>query len=792
MRNRSFALINIFGLSIGMAVCLVIFQFVYHELSYDTFHKNHSNIYKVVIQETNSRLKESYPSISHGFGPEAKEQLPEVVEFVRKERFNREVIVRNNKLSKSFFEKVNNIQFVDPSFFEVFDFEVIRGEKSTLFSDLYNIVITEDASKRYFGDENPIGQSIWIEGPPSPGKYTVSGIIKNPPINSHLQFEFLIPLNNFLEFGWSGAVKKGGDWHGFSVITYLEIHPEANLNEVKSKLSKIIQSHNELEDPIEEVILQPIADIYLKSRQFTDPGFVESLGNERDIIMYTFIAILILFIAWANYINLSIARSFSRVKEVGIRKSFGAKRSQIINQFLFESFISNLIAGAFALGIFILSLPYLESIIGRQIPLSLLNSSFFIPALVGILITGSIISGIYPALVISRYKPSKSSMTGKTKSKPILRRGLLIFQFVISLALISMTSVIFLQLRHMKSTDLGMELEEIIILKGPRAGDNIPDDRQAFKDHVLGLPEVKSMTGSLFYPGQYWVLRYWREGFADDESPHVRGFYAGLDFPETFDLQLLAGTTFLPSMPDEERVIVNQSAIEAFEFKDIEDALGSELRVGSRTHRIVGVVEDFQWHSPAESHKPYVILLYNEDIHPYLLLNVKSRNMAETVSKIDEIYKNYFPGNPFELSFADDAYNSQYQDDQQFGRVFMVFSSIAIFLACIGLFAIASFTVQARTKELGIRKVLGATDRQLFVLLSSEYAKLFAISLAVALPFIIWWTTNWLENYGNRIDIEVINVLSPILIVGVIVLFTILGKVLSATKISAAEQLKDE
>jgi putative ABC transport system permease protein len=362
-RNKAYAFMNILSLVVGMGACLVICQYIYFELSYDRFHDNYKNTYRVIIEEVNTDLKKTSPSIGYSFGVSAKEEIHEVKQFMREQRFNRGAIVTNPANQLIFHEDVNDLLFVDQSFFQMFNYPLTKGNQKSLFNDKYNVVITEKTARKYFGDEDPIGKTLKINGPPSSGDYTVTGVLEDLPLNSHLQFDFLVPVENYIEFGWGGAVKENGGWKGFSVATYLTLDESADLDLVRQKLNGLIAQHDD-KGIVKNVILQPIADIYMKSNIYSDAGFITSTGNMQNIRIFSIISFFILFIAWANYINLSTARSMLRAKEVGVRKSIGAFKNQLISQFIFESMLVNLISGILAIGFAYLLLPFLNDIIG--------------------------------------------------------------------------------------------------------------------------------------------------------------------------------------------------------------------------------------------------------------------------------------------------------------------------------------------------------------------------------------------------------------------------------------------
>lgn len=787
---------NILSLVVGMGVCLAICQYIYFELSYDRFHDNYKNTYRVIIEDVNTDLRETSPSIGYSFGMSAKEEIPEIKQFMRQQRFNRGAIVTNPVNQLIFHEEVNDLLFVDHSFFQMFNYPVKKGNQKSLFNDKYNVVITEQAARKYFGDDDPIGKTLKINGPPSPGDYTVTGVLEELPLNSHLQFDFLVPIENYIEFGWGGAVKKQGGWKGFSVATYFTLDESADLDSVRRKLNGLIAQHND-KGIVKNVILQPITDIYMKSWIYSDPGFISRTGNMQNIRIFSVISFFILFIAWANYINLSTARSMLRAKEVGIRKSVGAFKKQLITQFIFESLLVNTISAILAIGFAFLLLPFLNDIIGKEIQLSLIENPMFWVWFLAIILFGSLLSGLYPAFVLSSFKPI--SMLGANKTTRIgnvnLRKSLIVLQFLTSLLLISGTYLVYKQTSFMKDQELTIELEKILVLRSQQVGIDtniVQSNFESFYNEMLGLHVVSAVTSSTVIPGQFGVNPYRRLGQPESATPYTRSIFAGLGFSKTYGLKFIAGSPFTEDMQEGEVVIINESAIQAFGFDSAENAIQQKLVIGDRQRTIVGVVENFHWHSLKESHVPYVIGLTDVRLNPYISVRMNMSDIAGSLSQIESKFRSFYPEQPFEYLFADDTFNKQYQSEVQFGKIFFSFAALAIFIACAGLFALVSFSATLRVKEIGIRKILGADVRHLVLLLSKEYVVLISLATLVAIPVIWYWGSLWLNNYATRIHIGVDLFLIPVMILIVIAALTVSRKTFTTARANPVDSLRKE
>ena len=800
LRDKAYASVNILGLAIGMAVCLIIFQYVHFQLSYDTFHPNHTRTYRAVFKEVNSNTQEVDPySMGYGFGPAAVNEIPEVKQAIRKEHVNRTATVTNPENQNVFYEEVNNLQFVDPSFFDVFGFTVLQGSKESLLNDDYNIVITERVAKKYFGKQNPIGKVLIISGPPLPGKYTVSGVLKDPPLNSHLQFDFLMPMNNYLEHGWGGAVKKNGLWNGFQVITYLTLADHAIPGKVTEKLNELVERNTMELDIKKEVMLQPVADIYLHSGDFSYPGHFNETGDIQDIIIFSVISLLILLIAWTNYINLATSQSLKRAKEVGIRKTMGAHKRNLVSQFILESILINLFAAVLSVAIAFLLLPVLNGFIEKELEMSLFQIPQFWLAFSSLTLLGALLAGIYPAFVLSGFRPisalkSQLSAAGNVN----FRKGLIVFQFLSSILLISATYLIYKQVTFLKDQELTTDLDTILLIKGPRVIESHEKGMQTFavfREEMAKHHSIEAVSGSLCIPGEFWEGGKRRNlNIPPSEAPHSRGFYVTQGFEKTYGFEFLAGGPFTKDMKDEGNVIMNESALALYDFKSPEDAINQKLFDDGDgiTQTIVGVVKDFHWHSLQEDHKGYVLSVYEGRMTENISIRIKTNNLMETLEHVEASFEAFFPGNPFEYSFANEVFYQQYKSEQQFGKLFFFFSALAIFIGCVGLFALVSYAVDSKTKEIGIRKVLGASVRGIVFLLSKDYFKLILVAFAIAIPAIWIGSKNWLDNYANRISLSLEIFLFPAAIITLIAILTVSQRTIRSASANPVDSLRDE
>ncbi len=805
LADKVHSLVNIFSLAVGMGVCLLIYQYIHFELSYDKFHDNFQNTYRVIIEETRNGVERSDPYTGYAVGVSAKQEIPEIEQYVRMHKYF-STMVTNPANNKAFHEEGLDLLFVDSTFFHVFDFPLKLGSKESVFAEKFNIVITETTAEKYFGSENPIGKMLKVSAKPSPGNYIVSGVLEELPINSNLKFEFLLPIENYLSLGWGGAVKQVSDgWVGWqSFVTYLTLDESADPNLVQEKLDQLIAKYqgerNANENIVEKAMLQPIADIHLKSKSYSDEGYVLNKGTIKDVRVFSIIAFFILFIAWVNYINLSTARSMRRAKEVGIRKVIGAFRKQLIGQFMMESVLINFVSAILAVGIAILTLPVLSQIVGEKLALSVLQTPEFWVGFLVVIVFGSFLSGVYPALVLSAFKPI--SILGSNKSAQSgnfnLRKGLIAFQFLTSVLLISGTYLIYKQITFMKNQELGMDMEKILVLKGPEVdldGVNLRSTFDSFKNEVESHHSISAVAGSVFIPGQVnntSTASLRKVGVPESEAPYGRGIYVGLDFPETYGLEFIAGGSFTPEMSDYEPVlIINEEAVHTYGLGSPEDAINEELMDEEGTYKIIGVVKNFHWHSLRDAHTSYVFWP-ESTAHSYISFKMNLSNIPESLEHIQTTYSSFFPNNPFDYFFLEDEFNKQYQSDMRFGNLFFAFTALAIFIACIGLFSLVSYSATLKTKEIGIRKVLGASTSNLMMMLSREYILLLLVANILAIPAMLYWGRSWLENYAFKTNLSIELFLIPGLIITLISLLTVSHRTYYAAKANPVNSLRAE
>jgi putative ABC transport system permease protein len=804
-RNKIPSAINILGLAIGMAACLAIIQYVRFEMSYDKFHENADNIYRVTLKTGSSFFATNHP----GVGPALKANYPEVKEYARvlpQSIFNRATstwsyIDRGGQVRALNEESAYN---VDPSFLKMFSFPYVYGDPHTAFPNVNSVVISESVSNKFFGTKNPLGEILTRDGVKS---FTVTGVFEDVPENSHIKFDIL--YSYFFKDAWGNGWDPSWDWKWNECFTYIQLDPQTEINDFKAKFPDLIQQHlgnwmEETNNPV-SFELQSIKDIHLKSPKMDHEREVR--GNVKTIYFLGIIALFILIIAWINYINLTTAKSIERAREVGFRKISGASRKQLIFHFLLESLTVNLLAILTALILVAIFHPYYSQLTGiNQISFNLFSEPWFWFGLALTLVLGPFSAGIYPALVLSSFRITsviKGNYSSSTRGV-LFRKFLVGFQFIISIALIAGTFMVYKQLSYMRNKDLGYNKEQIYVTKVLR--DLNPVSRAKFKvfrNELKKYPNINSFTITSEIPGKYIDRQGYIGNIGEEMSENTICHYVSFkyDFIETYGLRVLAGRNFR----EDERsrfvkgatipVLLNEKAIENLGFNDPEESIDRQFLFHSGssiwTGEIIGVLNNYHQRSLKEDYDAILFAAGTWQAE-YISINVNTSNIHKSVTYVENLYKEHLPGIPFEYFFLDEYFDSQYASDEKFGKVFGVFSLIAIFIASLGLFGLTTYIISKRTKEIAIRKVLGATIQGLLILLSKEFVRLIIIANLFALPVVYFLINNWLDNFAFRISIGWMMFVLPIVILLVIALATTSIQTIKSSLINPANALKYE
>ena len=751
LRYKGFSFINIFGLATGMACSLLIFLFVKDEISYDRFHKDADKIYRVVkdfVNDDGSRLPDATtpPALS----PAMQRDIPEIARTTR--------VFPNwgaNFLIKYDDKKIveEKLCRVDSSFFDVFTFPFVYGNAKDAFKEINSIVITESAAKRYFGSDNPMGKTLQID---RLGDLMVKGVVKDVPYNSHFNFDFLISIRKF-------AGDIDGNWGFYNFYTYIKLKSTPGIATLDKKIQDVYKRNNK--DGKNIFYVQPLTGIHLSSNLKWE---LEPNSDRLYVYVFTIIAIFIILIAGINYVNLSTAKASVRAKEVGVRKVAGAFRSSLINQFLIESIITCLIAAVLAATIAQLLLPVVNNLTLKHLTV-IGNPSVLVYMIVAALFLG-IVAGFFPAVYLSSFKPILvlKGLKFSEKGTLTLRKALVIVQFTISTVLIIGALVISQQMHFIQSAKLGLNKDQVVVVKN--AGSLGRTNADAFQNLALQIPGVKKIaTSDGVVGGQNWTNSMSLKG--SQNSQLMNFLSVSYDFLNALGIQIKEGRDFSSQFPADTMtdgilkgpldqnigsIIVNETAV-----KDLgipEPVVGKQILWGNDADTmyyatVVGVAKDFHFTSLRNQIKPFVFVNIPGRVSNFTI-KLSTNNIKQTISQLETTWKKFSADRPFEYNFLDETYAGLYQSETRFQKVFVSLVVLGIIIACLGLFGLATFAAQQRVKEIGIRKVLGASVSNLIGLLSKDFLKLVIIALILAIP-IAWFAMNkWLQDFAYRVNIH--------------------------------------
>ena len=797
-RKKGYTLINILGLSIGIACCLLILMHIRDETSYDKYHEHASRVYRMALERIYPDHVSNYAIIPAGFADVLVQDIPEVEEVVRLRMAFGETIIEYGDHS---FEEYN-VMFADSGFFHLFSIPLLEGDVEKALAEPNRVVLTQSSARKYFGDEDAVGKILKTAF----GELMVSGVCEDVPKNTHFEFDLLI------SFISQGFLIDQPQYMSFSSNTYLLLNEQAEPKQVEEKFPEIVEKYaagqiqRRLGMSYAEYVqagngynyfLQALPDIYLHSRLENE---LKPTGDIRSVYLFTAIAIFILLIACINFMNLATARSADRAKEVGVRKVMGAFRSLLISQFLIEAMLISFVSLGFALVLVQIALPFFNEFAGKNLELNAFENLWWIPLMILFALIVGLLAGSYPAFVLSGFKPV-TVLKGKfqhSKSGNMLRKGLVVFQFAISIILIAATITVYRQMQFMQNKDLGFEKEQLLVIERLGSLQNPENDKsETFRKEVSQLPEVLSSGMANSLPGNYFYGIQFQQPEGGSEVFTFRGMNVDDYFIESMKMEMMAGRSFSETFNDSLAIIFNERAIREL---GIEDPIGKQIiQPGNnpedlRTYTIVGVVKDFHYQSMHENIGSLAILS-TEGVNNFLAfmpVRFQTADLNGFISDLEDKWKSFTPNVPFAWHFLDDELNRLYENELRTGKMFGVFSLLAIIVACVGLLGLSAFVAQQRRKEIGVRKVLGASIRQIVMLLTREFSMLVFFSLLFAIP-IIWFGMNlWLESFAYHVEVGVgVFFISGLLALGVSWL-TISYQSIKAAIVNPIESLRDE
>ncbi len=747
MRHKAYALINIAGLSVGMACTILILLWVQYELSYDRYHDNADRIFRVASHIEIGEMRGRYAVSNLPIGPALQRDYPEVLRAVRFYPHDRKLLVHYK--DKRFLE--DGIIYTEGAIFDVFKFPLISGDPKTALATADSLVITEAMAEKYFGSENPIGKILRVEDKVN---LKVTGVLQNVPLNSHFTFNMLLSWELLKEDANYAHWEK--QWIEHKFYTYLLLRSKRDAMQLENKFAALIQAHmGEILEALGgriEYFLQPLTGIHLHSNLGLE---ISSNGNIVQVYVFTVIGLFILLIACINYMNLATARSLNRAKEVGVRKVLGANRIGLICRFFGESVIFSFFSFFLAIGLVELSTPLFRTLIGSGIRLDYVNLPWLVPGSILLVLLVAVIAGCYPALFLSAFDPIRV-LTGSFKAAtPNLnfRSLLVVIQFAISTGLIIATCIVLNQLNYVTHKSLGFEKEHVVCIRARNS--SIWRSFNATKSDLKGHSGITAVTAASRLPGQFpQVQVVMPEGTSFNQSQLFQYTSIDPDFIPAMGIEIMAGRNFSAEFSSDikDAILINEAAARHFQWDNpigrkitfIEDEL--------TTKTVVGVVQDFHLRSLHHTIQP-LCLDYRPAGFRYVLVKIKPHRIPEVLQFLEKRWEVLQPAFPFEYSFLDEAFDRQYSFEKKLSQIFSYFTFLAIFIACMGLFGLASFTTEQRTKEIGIRKALGASVSEIILLLSKAFTKWVLLANIIAWPIVHLAMNRWLQNFAYRINI---------------------------------------
>lgn len=774
MKQKRFSFINLAGLAIGMASALLILTYVSFEFSFDKMHNRHYRIFRV--QSTfheGEELTDYWATSSFGYGSAMKENLAGIEDYTRiGSIIQPEQIVKYGELTL----RENQVAYADPGIFRLFDFVLRKGDRKTCLAMPRQVVITERIAQKYFKDEEPLGKILVFNSHLGKVECEVTGVMEEMPSNSHIRYNFLLSYTSL-------PVHVQEYWYKHEAYTYVLLDSPERKKEIEQAFPQMAEKYKTdeaLKNKTWGVSLIPLSDIHLTPQLGYE---AETKGNRSAMIALLFAAIAILAIAWINYINLTVGRSMERAKEVGVRRVIGAFRKQLIAQFLFEALVMNLIALALAIGIIEIILPYFNQLVGRSVSFSVWLTNDWWIALVAAFVAGIFLSGYYPALALLNRKPItllKGKFLNSTSGKRT-RKVLVVMQYTASMVLLCGTLIVFAQLNFMRSQSLGVKIGQTLVIKFPGQTEEMNTKLEALKKSIARLPLVHKVTFSGAVPGEE-VATFLSNRRTNDALKQNR-LYEMLscdpDYIDAYGLTIVAGRGFSEEFGDDkDKLVINETSARNLGFASNDEAIGERINVEctDAPMQIIGVVKDYHQQALSKNYTP-IMLIHKDKIdwlpQRYISVVMASGDPKELVTQVEELWKRYFSDSSYDYFFLDQYFNHQYRQDEVFGWMIGSFTGLAIFISCMGLWVLVMFACSTRTKEMGIRKVLGASRWNLFYQLGKDFFQLILIAVVVALPIAWFSMQNWLSHYAFRTEMKATFFIWPVLLLFFISFITV-------------------
>lgn len=794
LKKRVFSIINILGLSLGMLACMLILQYVSYELSYEDFNDKRENVYRVSCDfylNNHTQFVASDAMCYNALGPASKESLTTVKEYARLYQSTSSVVKINGQA-----KKVENLFYADPAFADLMSVQWLETGSSDPLDGKNKIAISKSTAQKWFpGEETYTDKIVHLTSDFEDTDFVISSVFEDVPENTHVKYDVLVSYQNRFTNGWKI------NWNQNNEYVYMELDSDVNLSELAQQFQDIYERESENDDT--KFIIQNISDIHLYSHKDYE---VEQNGDGKAVYLLLLIAVLIIIIAWVNYINLTTSKSMERAKEVGIRKTLGSQRHQLIGQFLSEAFMLNLLSFMIAITMAEVLQDSIKVLLDKPLSWSFLLQKQYLLVIVPAFLIGVTLSGFYPAFVLSASKPAKvlkGNLSTSSKGSK-LRKGLVALQFFMTIIMITGTLVIYKQMNYMLNADPGVNVDQVIVLNSPTdAQDSIVQIRyESFKNQLLQYPEVVSMASASALPGtgtkdiSFWSGAFRRVEAPEEDAEKSYYVYAGSrTLAETIGMQLVAGRYYSDDLnTDLDKIVINEKAAEKLGYNSSQEAIGKSITWGSdQTKEVIGIVKNYNHHGLSKAYDPMIIgATRNESGQLYYVVKTNSSNMTNTLALLKENWQNVYPEHTMDYFFLDDKYAAQYDNDRLFSKIFLLFCFLIVVISCLGLFGLTSYTVAQRTKEIGIRKVLGASVGKILQLLTRELTLLILFVAVVATPVAYYLMNMWLDNYAFKVEIRFGIYTIPAILILLIVLLTIGFHTYKAATADPVKSLKYE
>lgn len=786
-RDLSLTSINVAGLALSFAITLLILQYARFEFSYESTHPQASQIMRLTMDYLDGNTVvtqdcETYPPL----GPTMKASLPEVEDFTRAYSLDRLLI----KVGEETFYEDKGYA-ADPAFFDFFHYPLIEGSIAGAFLKPHEVILNESTARRFFGRTDIVGEVVQILHSEGELGLKVVGVMPDCPPNTHLPFNMLVSYPTMTaSFG-----EKDENWNGNNTFTYIMLRPGTQEEAFQVQLeefNKKLVAEEKIEN--ERVIAQAMEDIHLYSHKTFE---AEPNGDANSLFFLLLVALLVIVSAYVNYVNLATSRSVERAKEVGIRKVIGSTRSQLIGQFLFESFLVNVLAAIMAVGLIWLGREVFLELTDLGADFAILSDQVFWLMLVGFVLLGVFLSGLYPALVLSGFAPAlvlkgKFSRSGKGLW---LRKSLVIFQFAVTLILLTQSFIVYQQLNYMREKELGVNIDRTVVINGP-ALDSLQKRFVPFKQSLIQQPQIEGVAISGTVPGLPVSDMNTTTGIhlADELNPRNNNFYlTGIDsaYLSLMEIKLLAGENFQAGNLKGRNIIVNEEAIRQWGLQSPEEAIQKTVKFWGRKWQVVGVIQNYHHESGKSAHVP-MIFYYFDEFSEYASIRISGGEVEESLALIEQTFESHFPFTPFSYFFLDQRYDEQFKADLQFQKLFNLLTGFAILIACLGLFALASFVIHQRTKEIGIRKIIGASTRHIMVLLTRDFIQTVMWAIVIGLPLTYWLAEFWLTRFPFRFELNAWVFVLPALAVVLLAILSLSVKTLKTALANPVDSLRAE